>query len=56
MKKRLLLLLSALVFAGMTVAQDIYSSGYYTNSSNLGTAAVYKNGTKLYESAAISTD
>lgn len=51
MKRLLLFFMSVMAFAGMTVAQDIYSSGYYTNSWGSSTAAVYKNGTKLYESS-----
>ena len=38
-----------MAFIGMSVAQDIYTAGYYTNTSGNHTAAVYKNGTKLYE-------
>lgn len=48
MKKLLLTILSVLAFAGMSVAQDVYSSGYYTSGSEKY-AAVYKNNTKLYE-------
>ena len=47
MKKLLLIIMSVMAFAGMSVAQDIYSAGYYTSSNQK--AAVYKNGTKLYE-------
>ena len=50
MKKFLLFILSALAFTGMSVAQNIYSSGYFTNSSGKRSAAVYRNGTKLYDS------
>ena len=50
MKKCLLFILSALAFTGMSVAQNIYSSGYFTNSSGKRSAAVYRNGTKLYDS------
>ena len=38
-----------MAFAGMTVAQDVYTAGYYTKSNGLHVAAVYKNGTKLHE-------
>ena len=38
-----------MAFAGMSVAQDVYTAGYYTNSSGKDVAAVYKNNTKLYE-------
>ena len=50
MRKLLLTFLSVMAFAGMTVAQDIYGSGYYTPSGESYTkAALYKNGSKLYE-------
>ena len=50
MKRLLLTILSVMAFAGMSVAQDIYGVGYYTPSgSSHQKAAVYKNGTKLYE-------
>lgn len=48
MKRLLLTILSVLAFAGMSVAQDVYSSGYYTSGGEKY-AAVYKNNTKLYE-------
>ena len=48
MKRLLLFVMAVMAFAGMTVAQDIYSSGYYT-SGGKQYAAVYKNGTKLHE-------
>ena len=48
MKKTLLVFLSVMAFAGMSVAQDVYTSGYYTNSQNTYNAAVYKNGELLY--------
>ena len=49
MKRLLLIILSVMAFAGMSVAQDVYSSGYYMASSGKTQAAVYKNNTKLYE-------
>ena len=49
MKRILLTILSVMAFAGMSVAQDIYTSGYYTNNNGNRVAAVYKNGSKLYE-------
>ena len=49
MKKLVLFVMAVMAFAGMSVAQDIYTAGYYTNSSGNHTAAVYKNGTKWYE-------
>lgn len=48
MKRLLLTILSVMALAGMTVAQDVYSSGYYTSGGDKY-AAVYKNNTKLYE-------
>ncbi len=39
-----------MAFAVMGVAQDIYSSGYFTNSNSRQAAAVYKNATRLYYS------
>ena len=48
MKKTLLLILSVIAFVGMSVAQDVYSSGYYINSDHEKVAAVYKNGNMLY--------
>lgn len=50
MKRLLLIILSVIAFAGMGVAQDIYSVGYYTNTSGRQAAAVYKNETMLYTS------
>ena len=35
-------------FAGMSVAQDVYSSGYYTDANGNQGSVVFKNGTKLY--------
>ena len=50
MKRFLLTILSVMAFAGMTVAQDIYGSGYYTASGTSYTkAALYKNGSKIQE-------
>ena len=50
MKKLLLSILATMAFATMSMAQDVYSAGYYINSNSRQTAAVYKNGTKLYNS------
>ena len=41
--------MSVLLFTGMSVAQDIYTSGYYKDSNGKKVAAVYKNGSKLHE-------
>lgn len=49
MKRLLLTFLSVMAFAGMSVAQDIYSTGYYTTSYGFQQATVYKNGTKIYD-------
>ena len=49
MKKIVLFIMAVMAFAGMSVAQDIYTAGYYTNNSGNRLAAVYKNGSKLYE-------
>ncbi len=48
MKKIVLIIMAVMAFAGMSVAQDVYSVGYYT-SSGYYQPAVYKNGTKLHE-------
>ena len=49
MKKLVLIFLSVLAFTGLSVAQDVYYSGYYTPSSGRKMAAVYKNNTRLYQ-------
>ena len=33
MKKLLLIIMAVIGFAGMSVAQDVYSSGYYTDAN-----------------------
>ena len=43
MKRTLLLILSVMAFAGISVAQDVYTSGYYYNDDYKEVAAVYKN-------------
>ena len=55
MKKILLVLMAMLAAAGMTMAQDVYSTGYFTNSYGTHDAAVYKNGELLYQSATTSS-
>ena len=45
--------MAVMAFAGMSVAQDIYSTGYYTTGGTQ-VAALYKNGTKLYNSSTSS--
>ena len=54
MKRLLLIILSVMAFAGMSVAQDIYSVGYYTLNER-HQPAVYKNGTKLYDNATFNS-
>lgn len=48
--------MAMLAAAGMTMAQDVYSAGYFTNSYGTHDAAVYKNGELLYQSATNSSD
>lgn len=48
MKKLLLIVISVIAFAGMSVGQDIYTSGYYNNSVGTSNASVYRNGMMLY--------
>ncbi len=43
--------MSVMAFAGMSVAQDIYTAGYYTSPSGKNYAAVYKNGSKLHDAS-----
>ncbi len=42
MKKLLLIILSVMAFTGISMAQDVYSCGYYSDNSGQ-TAVVYKN-------------
>lgn len=56
MKKRLLLILvSMLAAAGMTMAQDVYYAGSYMENGQI-TAAVFKNGALLHHNAFGSND
>ncbi len=48
MKKIVLLVLSVMAFAGMSMAQDIYIAGMAYNGVGTENAVVYKNGTLLY--------
>jgi len=48
MKKLVLFILSMLAFAGMSVAQDVYYSGKFTNEYGFTSAGVYKNGEMIY--------
>lgn len=45
MKRILLTILAVMAFTGLSVAQNIYTSGYYTDNSGQ-TAVVYKNGSQ----------
>ena len=48
MKRILLTLLAVIAFTGLSWAQDLYYTGHYTSNTNQK-AALYKNGSKLYE-------
>ena len=48
MKKLLHLIMMVLAFAGTTVAQDIWSAGYYTDGNGNQQAAVYHNSLKMF--------
>ena len=45
MKKLVLFIMAVMAFAGMSVAQDVWSSGFFTASSGIQSPAVYKNST-----------
>ena len=47
MKKLVLFILSVMAFAGMSMAQDVWSAGYFTEDDTQQ-AVVYKNGTRLH--------
>ena len=54
MKKLVLIILSVMAFAGTSVAQDIWASGYFyttSNNNNVMQAGVYRNGTKVYSTS-----
>ena len=53
MKKIVLIIMAVMAFAGMSVAQDIYYSGYYTGASGVTCSAVYKNNTRLYQNGIV---
>lgn len=55
MKKVLLLFLGMMAVVGISRAQDVYSSGYYTGTNGSRNAAVYKNGEKLFEVQGLTT-
>ena len=48
MKKTFAFLLVMLATVGITLAQDIYSAGYYNNDLGQQMAGVYKNNELLY--------
>ena len=49
MKKIVLFIMAVMAFAGMSIAQDVWSCGYTNGSPQQ--AAVYKNSTKMYYSS-----
>ena len=55
MKKSLLSLTLMLALASMAMAQDVYTSGNYTNEAGYRVAAVYKNGELLYSTSPNAT-
>ncbi len=48
MKRVLLIILSVMAFASMSVAQDIWSAGYYTDEDGIQQAAVYQNSIRVF--------
>ena len=48
MKRTLLLILSVMAFAGISMAQDVYTASFYYNEVGTENAAVFKNGELLY--------
>ena len=54
MKKLVLFIMMVMAFAGLSVAQEVWSCGYYTDSDGKTQGAVYKNETKVYTSSFIS--
>ena len=51
MKKLLLIIIAVMAFTGLSLAQDIYTCGHFTNSSGQS-AVVFKNGTQYSTSYA----
>lgn len=51
MKRILLTILSVMAFAGISVAQDIYTSGYHVDDNGTKQPVVHRNGFKIYESS-----
>ena len=50
MKKLVLFVMAVMAFAGMSVAQDVYSGGHFKDDDYVQQAAVYRNETRLYYS------
>lgn len=50
MKKLVLFIMTMMAFTGMSVAQSVWTAGYYTGSNGYHQAAVYENGEKRFES------
>ena len=48
MKRILLTILSVMAFAGISMAQDVYTASFYYNEVGTENAAVFKNGELLY--------
>ena len=40
--------MAVMAFTGMSVAQDVWSSGYYTQSNGIRCSAVFKNNAVLH--------
>lgn len=55
MKTKLYLIALMLAYAGATMAQDVYTSGNYTNEAGYKVAAVYMNGELLYSTSPNAT-
>lgn len=48
MRKHLLLLVCLLAIAGVSLAQDVYSAGYYTNQNGKNEAVLFKNQERIH--------
>ena len=51
MKKIVLIIMAVMAFAGMSVAQDVYSAGYTGSGTSSKHAAVFKNNSLLYQTS-----
>ena len=49
MKKLVLFIIAVTAFVGVSVAQEVWSSGYYTDSDGKQQGAVYKNNDKVFD-------